>query len=105
MILEELERRARIWARDRRLFDPRAQLLKTREELCELERALVANDDPAIIEELGDALITLIVFARAYQEQSCKTTSITDALAVAVPKIEQRSGETINGVFVKESDL
>ena len=49
--------------------------------------------------ELGDLLVTLIVITKA------SDTSIKECLELAYNKISKRKGETINGIFVKESDL
>lgn len=49
--------------------------------------------------EMGDIFVTLIIL--------CKQIGIdpVDCLSMAYEKISKRTGKTINGTFVKESDL
>mgnify|MGYP006292558087 CR=1 FL=1 len=75
------------------------QLRKSKEELDELTEAARTGVREDIELELGDVLVTLIIFAE------CLNIDLTTCLAKAYLKISARKGKTINGIFVKEEDL
>ena len=91
------------WADKRGLLDPgneRNQLIKTYEELGEVSRALLKNDRAAMIDGLGDVMVTLIIFARI------KGLTLEYCLEEAYNVIKNRTGKTVKGVFIKdEQDL
>jgi len=87
------------WADDRGLLDPgneKTQLIKTLEELGEVASALLKNDRRALIDGLGDVMVTLIIFARI------KGLTLEDCLGEAYEVIKNRKGKTVNGAFIKE---
>lgn len=86
------------WADQRGLLDPgneRNQLIKTYEELGEVSRALLKNDREALVDGLGDVMVTLIIFSRI------KGLSLEDCLGAAYDVIKNRTGKTVKGVFIK----
>jgi NTP pyrophosphatase (non-canonical NTP hydrolase) len=86
------------WAEQRGLIDAgneRNQLIKTYEELGEVSRALLKNDREALIDGLGDVMVTLIIFARI------KGLILEDCLEEAYNVIKNRTGKTVNGIFIK----
>lgn len=107
--LDELEARVRAWCDDVGLPpNPRAQLEKLREEVDELEDALDSNlsaeevDADEVWGELGDVQVTMFALARALATTSARATR------PVVEKIEERAeegGATVDGQYVKESDL
>ena len=86
------------WADDRGLIDignEKTQLIKTYEELGEVSRAIIKNDRAALIDGLGDVMVTLIIFARI------KGLTLEDCLEEAYNVIKHRTGKTVNGAFIK----
>ena len=88
------------WAVARRIIPnstPQTQLLKTMSEMGELADAIIKRDRPAIIDGLGDVLVTLIVVA------ALEDLDLTECLASAYAEIKDRKGTLMpSGVFVKE---
>jgi NTP pyrophosphatase (non-canonical NTP hydrolase) len=95
------------WAEERGLLGARgiaewrnaacAQLLKTTSELGELADALLKNDRAAIIDGIGDVLVTLIIFAKIVGDYS-----LDMCLDCAYHEIKNREGRTVDGVFIKK---
>lgn len=104
MTFEELHEAIIQWAEDRNMIKPDrltglAQLAKVTEELGELSAGINKNDEDKIKDSLGDILVTLIILAQDLN------FDLLDCLNSAYRVIQNRKGKTINGVFVKESDL
>ena len=86
------------WAENRGLVNEKndkAQLLKTMEELGEVSRALLKNNHEDLIDGLGDVMVTLIILAKI------KGLSLEDCLGSAYEVIKFRTGNTVDGVFIK----
>lgn len=81
------------------LSDPSKQLLKTFEEIGELTQAFTRNQYEEMQLELGDLLVTIIVFAMQNH------LDIDDCLQKAYDKISKRTGKMVDGIFVKSEDL
>lgn len=75
------------------------QLIKLMEELGELSQGYAKEDRDKVIDSLGDMLVVMIIFC---QQQGL---SLIDCLQEARDTIMDRKGKTVNGVFIKESDL
>ena len=74
-----------------------AQLKKTREEVDELEEALLLGDKAARDDAFGDILVTLIMAA------AIEDTDLVVCLEKAYTEIKDRKGYlTPDGIFVKE---
>ena len=104
MTFEELHEAIIQWAEDRNMIKPDrltglAQLAKVTEELGELSAGINKNDEDKTKDSLGDILVTLIILAQDLN------FDLLDCLNSAYRVIQNRKGKTINGVFVKESDL
>lgn len=104
MTFEELHEAVIQWANDRNMIKPDrltglAQLAKVTEELGEISAGVNKNDKEKIEDSLGDILVTLIILAQDLN------FDLLDCLNSAYNVIKDRKGKTINGVFVKESDL
>lgn len=104
MTFEELHEAIIQWANDRNMIKPDrltglAQLAKVTEELGELSAGINKNDEDKTKDSLGDILVTLIILSRDLD------VDLLDCLRGAYNVIKDRKGKTINGVFVKESDL
>ena len=104
MTFEELHEAIIQWAEDRNMIKPDrltglAQLAKVTEELGELSAGINKNDEDKTKDSLGDILVTLIILSKDLD------VDLLDCLKGAYGVIKDRTGKTINGVFVKESDL
>lgn len=91
----------RQWGVDRKLNeqDPTKSLVKLVEELGELSSALLKNNEELIIDSIGDAVVVLTNLALQ------KGYFIEDCIEAAYIEIKDRKGKTVNGVFIKDSDL
>lgn len=104
MTFEELHEAIIQWAEDRNMIKPDrltglAQLAKVTEELGELSAGINKNDEDKTKDSLGDIMVTLIILAQDLN------FDLLDCLNSAYNVIKDRKGKTINGVFVKETDL
>lgn len=88
------------WGIDRRIVlcsSAKSQFMKTVEEVGELASALAKNDKPAMIDAIGDIVVTLTLVA------SCAGVPLTECMRAAWEQIKDRKGTlTPEGVFVKE---
>lgn len=73
-----------------------SQIKKLKEEVQEIEDALLAGDEKAAKDGVGDSLVVLL--------QICRLAGfdIGDCLEMAWEEIKDRKGKMVNGVFVKE---
>ena len=91
----------RNWAATRGLYqqgNPHTQYVKLQEEAGELAKALLKNDQPEIVDAIGDMVVVLTNLAhlQGYDIEYC----IDEAYKV----IATRTGKMINGTFVKDAD-
>ena len=89
----------RDWAATRGLYDKgnsHTQYVKLQEEAGELAKALLKNDQPEIVDAIGDMVVVLTNLAhlQGYDIEYC----IDEAYKV----IATRTGKMINGTFVKD---
>lgn len=75
------------------------QFMKVTEELGELAEGINKDNQGQIKDSLGDILVTLIILSRDLN------VDLLDCLRGAYGVIKDRTGKTVNGVFVKEEDL
>ena len=102
MTFESLHEAIIQWAEDRKIISPKnvsKQFMKVTEELGELAEGINKNDEDKTKDSLGDIMVTLIILAQDLN------FDLLDCLNSAYRVIQNRKGKTINGVFVKESDL
>jgi NTP pyrophosphatase (non-canonical NTP hydrolase) len=86
------------WAADKDILKKEnapKQLLKVLEEVGETAGALLKSKDEEIKDGIGDSFVTLIILAK----QLGLTPS--QCLEAAWNEIKDRTGKTVNGVFVK----
>ena len=88
------------WGEERKIVqhsNPRAQAIKTLEEVGELMQAIADNDREAMIDSYGDILVTLVM--------GCATADLdlVKCFAHAYEQIKDRKGYlSPEGIFVKE---
>ena len=92
----------RQWARDKGIYksgDARTQLVKLMEEAGELAQAILKNDEPEVIDAIGDMVVVLTNLAelRGYSIEKC--------IDSAYDVIKSRQGKMVNGTFVKQESL
>lgn len=75
------------------------QFLKVSEEVGEVAAALARNDMNALRDGIGDVVVTLIILAQQ------NGMDLHECLNCAYDEIKGRTGEMVNGVFVKSEDL
>ena len=88
------------WAEDKNILKPEnaaKQMLKVMEEVGETAGALAKNRTEDIKDGIGDSLVTLIILAKqcGFSAEEC--------LQAAYDVIKNRTGKTVNGVFVKDA--
>lgn len=88
------------WAETRRII-PNAssstQIIKAFSELGECGDELIKGNREAMKMELGDVMVTLVIFAALEDLDLCQ------CMEIAYEKIKHRSGTMLpNGVFVKD---
>ena len=89
----------RTWAHDRGLYEKgntMTQYVKLQEEAGELAKALLKDDQPEVIDAIGDMVVVLTNLAhqRGVHIETCINT--------AYQVINKRTGKMINGTFVKD---
>ena len=92
----------RQWAKEKGIYksgDARTQFVKIMEEAGELAQAILKNDEPEVIDAIGDMVVVLTNLAelRGYNIEKC----IDSAYNV----IKSRQGKMVNGTFVKRESL
>ena len=90
------------WGYVRNIISPKnmpKQFMKVTEELGELAEGINKDNQGQIKDSLGDILVTLIILSKDLD------VDLLDCLRGAYDVIKDRTGKTVNGVFVKEEDL
>ena len=88
------------WGNKRGLIQERyatRQMLKVTEEIGELAGALAKRNDDAIVDAIGDSFVTLIILSAQLRLDPAA------CLNFAYEQIAERKGQTVDGVFIKES--
>jgi len=97
--MQEIIKNVVQWAMDKNLLKKEnslAQMAKVTEEVGEVASALLKNDTPKLIDGIGDVVVTLIILAEQNQLR------IEDCLEAAWVEISNRTGNTVNGTFIKD---
>lgn len=90
----------REWAKEKGILDkgdPKTQCIKLFEETGELSKAILKNDEPEVIDAIGDCVVVLTNLA------ALKGYNIEDCINSAYEVISKRKGEMKNGTFVKNT--
>ena len=102
MTFESLQDGIIRWGYARNIVSPKnmpKQFMKVTEELGELAEGINKDNQGQIKDSLGDILVTLIILSKDLD------VDLLDCLRGAYDVIKDRTGKTVNGVFVKEEDL
>ena len=87
------------WAKERGILIPdnaTKQMLKLTEEVGELAGAIAKNNKEEQIDAIGDIQVVLIILSEQLG------INYKEALESAYNVIKNRTGKTINGVFIKD---
>ena len=101
MSYAQIEMKVIQWGEARQIVqnsNPRAQVIKTLEEVGELIQAIADNDRQAMIDAYGDILVTLVM--------GCATADLdlVTCFNHAYEQIKDRKGHlSPEGIFIKES--
>jgi len=90
----------RAWATEKGIYksgDARTQYLKLMEEAGELAEAILKNDEPEVIDAIGDMVVVLTNLAKL------RGHNIEDCITSAYDVIKSRQGKMVNGTFVKQT--
>ena len=91
----------RSWADERGIYengDKKTQLIKLQEEVGELAKAILENDQTEIVDAIGDCTVVLTNLAKL------SGYKIEDCIASAYSEISDRQGSMVNGTFVKDEN-
>jgi NTP pyrophosphatase (non-canonical NTP hydrolase) len=86
------------WAHDKGILVPDnapKQMLKVLEEVGETAGALLKSKDEEIKDGIGDSFVTLIILSKQLGLEPA------ECLEAAWNEIKDRTGKTVDGVFVK----
>jgi len=92
----------RDWAEERGIYesgDIKTQLIKLQEEVGELAKAVLENNEAEIVDAIGDSVVVLTNLAHL------SGVDIETCIEQAYQEISDRKGKMINGTFVKASNL
>lgn len=97
--LNKLTSAIKLWSADRNLHaqDHKMQTLKVGEEVGELFKAIVKNDQEELIDAVGDTYVTLVILCQQLGIE------IEDCVSVAYNEIKDRKGKLVDGTFIKEA--
>ena len=91
----------RTWAETRGLYEKgnvMVQYVKLQEEAGELAKALLKDDQPEVIDAIGDMVVVLTNLAHQ------RGVYIEECIQSAYEVINKRTGKMINGTFVKDEN-
>ena len=101
MNFEQLQEKIALWAKNKGISAPEnatKQVLKVVEELGELCGSIAKDKREDEVDAFGDVLVTIIILAEQRQ------VDLVSALQEAYGVIKDRTGKTVNGVFVKDEE-
>jgi NTP pyrophosphatase (non-canonical NTP hydrolase) len=90
----------RQWAQDKGIYDKgdtKTQYIKLAEEFGELGKALLQDDQPEVVDAIGDMVVVLTNLAHQ------RGVTIESCIKSAYDVISKRTGKMINGTFVKDN--
>jgi NTP pyrophosphatase (non-canonical NTP hydrolase) len=103
---KELIQKVIAWGDARGLLsgDPTRQLLKLTEELGELVAAWLRDDDASVEDAIGDMLVVMIMVGANLRDKGENPENFLEyCLEGAWHIIENRTGVTTNGIFIKDT--
>lgn len=98
MTFDNLSENVLAWANDKDILKEEnapKQMLKVLEEVGETAGALLKGNESEIKDGIGDSFVTLIILSKQLG------LTPTECLEAAWNEIKDRTGKTVDGVFVK----
>lgn len=97
--LNKLTSAIKLWSAERNLHiqDHKMQTLKVGEEVGELFKAIVKNDQEEIIDAVGDTYVTLVILCQQLGIE------LSDCVDAAYSEIKDRKGKLVDGTFIKNN--
>ena len=92
----------REWAKAKGIYksgDSKTQYVKLMEEAGELAQAILKNDEPEVIDAIGDMVVVLTNLAKL------RGHNIEDCIDSAYNVIAKRTGKMVGGTFVKDIEV
>ena len=95
--LNKLTSAIKLWSVERNLHtqDYKMQTLKVGEEVGELFKAIVKNDQDEVIDAVGDTYVTLVILCQQLGVE------LSDCVSAAYNEIKDRKGKLVDGTFIK----
>jgi len=108
MTFDQLQNKIKAWGKSKGITNKKkqkgkrtiqryAQTLKVQEETGELCAAILKDDQPKIMDGIGDSIVTLILLAEI------EGYTLEDCLLIAWNEIKSRDGKMVNGSFIKNN--
>jgi len=92
----------RTWANERGIYkkgDKKTQTIKLQEEVGELAKAILENDEAEIVDAIGDIVVVLtnLAYLSGFEIEHC--------IKEAYNEISNRKGKIVNGTFIKDIEI
>mgnify|MGYP000321147056 CR=1 FL=1 len=108
MTFDQLQDKIKAWGKSKGITNKKkqkgkrtiqryAQTIKVQEETGELCGAILREDQPKIMDGIGDSIVTLILLAEI------EGYTLEDCLLIAWNEIKSRDGKMVNGSFIKNN--
>ena len=97
--MNDLEIEVMNWANDKGLLkkdNSKAQVCKMVEEVGEVAKEVLNGTRDGLANEIGDVMVTAIILAAQ------NNLGAMYCLRLAIDKISKRTGQTVNGTFIKD---
>ena len=96
--LNKLTSAIKLWSAERNLNtqDHKMQTIKAGEEMGELFKAVIKNDQEELIDAVGDTYVTLVILCQQLGIE------LSDCVNTAYNEIKDRRGKLVDGTFIKE---
>ena len=94
-----LESKVILWANEKWLLkkdNSKSQVCKMVEEVGEVAKEVLNGTRDGLANEIGDVMVTAIILAAQ------NDLSAMECLCLAIDKISKRTGQTVNGTFIKD---
>ena len=89
------------WASDKEILTkatPATQTLKLAEEAGEVAAAIARNKHDEAMDGIGDVFVVITILAKLIG------VSVQDCVELAYEQISKRTGQLVNGVFIKSTE-
>lgn len=97
--MKDIEADVIFWAHGKGLLikdNSKAQVCKMIEEVGEVAKEVLQGTRDGLANEIGDVLVTAIILAAQ------NDLNAMECLGMAIDKIKKRTGQTVNGTFIKD---